>query len=185
MVSLFSQKINAQEVEERKNVIKVNYLSPILSTLSLFYERTIAPKTSLQLGLAYTSASIGSGDSKTTLSGFAITPEVRFYFSEKGAPRGFFIAPFLRNQNFTLKSTGTAFSGVNIDYKATYTSFGGGAVIGGQWLFGGRVSLDVWGGPSYNAGTFKYEGGATESNFTISGFNGFGFRFGSTIGVAF
>jgi hypothetical protein len=165
---------------ERKNLIKVNFLSPIVSTGSFFYERVISEISSVQLGLFYTGASIGSGDAETKVRGFGITPEYRFYLSEKGAPQGFFIAPYVRYQNFALTST---FDGT--EDKATFSGFGGGAVLGGQWLFKDRVSLEVFGGPGYSGGAFKYEGDATEDDFTTTGFDGFTFRFGATVGIAF
>lgn len=177
---------NAQS--ERKNVIKVNYLSPIVSTASLFYERVVGKNTSVQLGLAYTGAKVGAGDAKTSINGFYITPEFRYYASKKGAPTGFFVAPYLRYQNLSLKVTTPAdpFFGTSAtEDKATFSSFGGGIVLGGQWLFGDRVSLEVFGGPAYNAGSIKTEGTASEDDFSIGGIGGFGLRFGSTLGIAF
>lgn len=174
---------NAQS--ERKNVIKVNYLSPIVSTASLFYERVVGKNTSVQLGLAYTGAKIGAGDAKTSINGFYITPEFRYYASKKGAPTGFFVAPYLRYQNLSLKATtSAAFGFPATESKATFSSFGGGIVLGGQWLFGDRVSLEVFGGPAYNAGSIKTTSG-DEDDFSIGGIGGFGFRFGSTLGIAF
>lgn len=170
---------------ERKNLIKVNFLSPIVSTGSLFYERVISKNTSVQLGLAYTGAKVGTGDAKTSINGFYVTPEFRYYASKKGAPQGFFIAPYLRYQSLTLKASVTNFgtSGTT-ESKATFSSFGGGLILGGQWLFNDRISLEVFGGPNYSAGTFKVTSGK-EEDFSLGGINGFGLRFGATLGIAF
>ena len=183
---------------EKKNIIKVNFLSPIASTLSLFYERKVSKSLSLQLGLAYTGASVTGTSSitfnsntitetsKTSINGFYVTPELRYYLSDKDAPQGFFIAPYLRYQNFGLstKYTGTQ-SGIP-ESKATFSSFGGGVLIGGQWIFKDRISLDVWGGPSYNNANFKVTAG-DKDDFILGnlGISNFGLRFGATVGVAF
>jgi len=179
---------NAQDVQ-RKNIIKINFLSPFVSTGSLFYERVIGSNTSIQLGLAYTGAKIGIGvddaSAKTSINGFYITPEFRYYASKKGAPKGFFLAPYLRYQNFTMKANVKSFpTSQTIESKATFSSFGGGIILGGQWLFNDRISLEVFGGPGYNAGNVKVTDGK-EDDFALSGFGGFGFRFGATFGVAF
>lgn len=58
-------------------------------------------------------------------------------------------------------------------------------VLGGQWIFGDIVSMELFGGPSFNSGSLKVESGASEDRFDIGIGNGFGFRFGVTIGIAF
>jgi hypothetical protein len=178
---LFVSQVS-QAQDGPKNIVKVNFLSPIVSTASLFYERVISESASVQLGFLYTGAGIGSGDTKTTIRGFAITPEFRYYLSEKGAPQGFFVAPYLRYQNYQLTAK-DAFT--STDEKATFSGFGGGAVVGGQWIFKQRVSLEVFGGPGYTSRNVKYEGTATEDDFTFGGLSGFTFRFGATVGIAF
>ena len=147
-----------------------------MGTGSFFYERVITEKSTAQLGFFYTGWSIEG----TRLRGFGITPEYRFYVSNsKQAPQGFFVAPFLRYQNLELSLD----SGSN---KGTLTSFGGGLAIGGQWIFSDIISLDIFGGPNYNARNFKSTtNGTTEEDFTLTGFGSFGFRFGVTVGFAF
>lgn len=177
---LFSFQTKAQT--EKQNIIKVNFLSPVVSTASLFYERSVSESSSVQLGFFYTGASAGD----TKLRGFGITPEFRYYLSDKGSPEGFFLAPFLRYQSFDLTVESVDFNtGANTEDKADYTSFGGGLLIGGQWVFKDKISLDVWGGPTYNSGNLEVESGSTEESFEIGGFDGFGFRFGATLGFAF
>jgi hypothetical protein len=158
----------------KKNIIKVNLLSPIVRTGSFFYERVITDKSSLQLGLLYT----GYSTEGTKLRGFGITPEYRFYLSQsKQAPQGFFVAPFLRYENLEL---------TNLNDQATLSTFGGGLVIGGQWVFSNIVSLDIFGGPRLNTRNFKATtGGTTVDDFTLTGFGSFGLRFGVTLGIAF
>jgi outer membrane autotransporter protein len=180
LFSAFSFSTQAQT--EKKNIFKVNFLSPIVSTGSIFYERVITESASLQLGFFYTGASIGSGDSKTSIRGIGITPEFRYYLSDKGAPQGFFVAPYLRYQSFNLTAKDES---TNLDEKAKFTGFGGGLLVGGQWLFKDKISLDVWGGPGLTSRKFEYEGTASEDDFELGALGGFTFRFGATLGFAF
>jgi len=169
------------------NVVKVNIFSPLVKTGSFFYERKLNENSSLQLGLLFTSWKPGD----TEVSGFAITPEYRFYLSERSdAPEGFYVGPFLRYQNLTLKATYTDY---NPDTGASYTNtdeaslntFGGGVVVGRQWLFKERFSLDVFLGPSYNSGTINTKGSTGTNSFDPGPFDGFGVRTGVTFGLAF
>lgn len=178
LVLLFASNTQTKAQDSPQNVVKINILSPILRTASLFYERAISESSSLQLGLFYTGLSIDD----TRFRGFGITPEFRYYLSDKGAPQGFFIAPFVRYQNFTLTAE-DEFSQSG-ESKADLNSFGGGLLVGGQWIFKDIISLDVWGGPSYSTSTIKVEEGS-EDDFSTGGVTGFGIRAGVTLGIAF
>lgn len=174
----FSMKAAAQNEGEAppKNLIKVNLLSPVVRTGSFFYERVLNEKSSLQLGFFYT----GTSFSGTQFRGIGLTPEYRFYLSEsKQAPAGFFVAPFARYQNLKLSDKDDA------NISATYSSFGGGVCVGNQWLFKNQVSLELFGGPSFNATSFKGNNGATRDNFFLGNLGYFSFRFGIALGFAF
>jgi hypothetical protein len=178
-----TSKIFAQE---RKNVVKMNLFSLAAATFNFAYERALNEKTSVQLDVAYTGVSSGG----VKYSGYQIQPEVRFYFSQKGAPSGFYLAPFARYRSLGVSAQAAdvdAYGNVTtVTDKMTWNSVGGGLVLGGQWLLGGRVALGVFGGPAYYAHSFKYEGSANSSNFNIKGgTGGFSFRSGLTLGVAF
>ncbi len=175
-VAIFSLSSASFAQNGKKNIFKVNVISPIVRTGSFFYERAITQKSSVQLGVLYTGYSIED----TKLRGFGITPEYRFYLSQsKQAPQGFFVAPFLRYENLNLSTD-------NARNEATLSTFGGGVLIGGQWIFSNIVSLDVFGGPRVNSRNFKAStSGTTEDDFTLTGFGSFGFRFGVTLGIAF
>lgn len=162
-------------VQAQKSVIKLNLFSPIVSTVSGFYENAFSENTSAQLGFFYTGASIGD----TKFSGFGITPEIRFYLSETSAPQGFYAAPFIRYQNFDLTEE-------NTDSKATLSNFGGGLLIGKQWIFKERIALDAFIGPSYVSGSIEVESqGTNEDIFETGALNGFGVRLGLSFGIAF
>lgn len=175
--------------QDRKNVIKMNLWSPVVSTWNFAYERAISEKTTVQLGFAYTTKNYLD----TKYRGYQIQPEVRFYLSEKSAPAGFYVAPFARYRSLSATAesevvdpnTGMP-TGETETAKATWSSYGGGLVVGGQWLFAGdRIAFGIFGGPAFYAHSFDYEGTATEEDFNFKGNGGFAIRSGVTFGVAF
>ncbi|TAH18752.1 MAG: DUF3575 domain-containing protein [Cytophagales bacterium] len=176
LFAIYSLSNHSFAQSEKKNIIKVNLLSPIIRTGSFFYERVITPKSSGQLGFYYTGWALDG----TKLRGIGITPEFRYYVSEsKQAPQGFFVAPFLRYQRLELSTDATTAKGV-------LSTLGVGLAIGGQWIFSDVISLDIFGGPTVNTRNFKASAnGVTESDFTLTGLGTFGFRFGVTVGIAF
>jgi len=178
-----------------KNVIKANLLSPIIGSYNFFYERVTSKKLSVQLGVGFTNtqiqaSSIGTTTSTTTLTGFRINPELRFYPSDHNqAPKGFYIAPYISYQNLTLTLTNNI-SGINAEGRASLNTFGGGLILGRQWLIAKVVALDLFMGYGRNAGTLRLDASAsangfTASDFSTSSFNGVGVRFGLSLGVAF
>ncbi|MCS6968028.1 MAG: DUF3575 domain-containing protein [Bernardetiaceae bacterium] len=176
LIGLQAQQAKSQSEEPAKNLIKANLLSPVVRTGSFFYERALNEKSALQLGIFYTGSSVFG----TLFRGIGITPEYRFYVSEsKQAPAGFYVAPFLRYQNLRLIDKD------NTNLTADYTSFGGGVCVGNQWLFKNQVSLDLFGGPSFNATSLTTRNGATREDFFLGNLGYFSFRFGITLGFAF
>jgi hypothetical protein len=171
LVAVFCVTISANA--QKQNVIKANLMSPLVRTGSFFYERAISEDMSLQMGFFYSGASIDDA----SLRGYGITPELRLYLSEsRQAPAGIFVAPYLRYQNFK--------GSVNDGYYAATLSFmGGGLLIGSQRVLSDIVSLEAYIGPSYSKGNVTLTAGE-EYNWPIGFFDGFGVRFGFTVGVA-
>ena len=182
--------INAfSSVKAQKNVIKANIFSPLVRTGSFFYERGLNENSSLQLGVYFTSWK----QDGTGWSGVGITPEYRYYPSKNVLNR-FYIAPFLRYQSITISDE---YEDYNFDSNgnftttiekssATLTTFGGGFLVGHQWILGEYISIDSFVGPCYNYGELS-----TKSSDDIirtydpRPFAGFGLRFGLTVGIAF
>jgi opacity protein-like surface antigen len=170
------------------NVLKVNIISPIVKTGSFFYERKLTDNSSLQLGLLFTNFKVSDEDQ---IMGFAITPEYRFYLSEKTtALQGFYVGPFLRYQNLTVKTSYTDYDTNGNPSRATdetaLNTFGGGMVVGRHWIFKERFSLDTFLGPSYNAGSVSNKSTSSGTvTFDPGPFDGFGVRAGITFGIAF
>lgn len=158
----------------QENTVKVNIFSPIFRTLNLQYERVLSENSSFQLGFFYTGASI----EETRFSGFGLTPEYRFYLSDSPAPAGVYVAPFLRYQNFSLTEDLSS-------SKGTLSTFGGGLIIGKQWIFKERIALDIFIGPSYSSGSVSASDGSGDVDFSTGLFSGFGVRSGLCLGIAF
>lgn len=154
------------------NVVKINIFSPIVKTFNVAYEKKINATSSAQLGFFYTGYSTGD----TKFSGFGITPEYRFYLSDTEAPQGVYVAPFARYQSFKLEDK-------SLNNKGEFTAFGGGLIIGKQWIFKERVSLDIFIGPAYFTGDTKVTSGT--NTFDTDAFDGFTIRTGLTLGIAF
>lgn len=179
---------SASVASAQSTVVKANIFSPLVKTGSFFVEHRVGAHNSVQLGGLFTKW--GSGD--TQLSGFALTPEYRLYLAaNKPALQGFYVGPFVRYQHLTLSSSYESLddSGTLTRDKAeaALNTLGGGVVVGHQWLFKQRFSLDMFLGPSYNGGTIKVKdtGSHTNTSFDAGVFHGFGIRSGVTFGIAF
>ncbi len=175
----------ARPAAAQTHALKVNLLSPLVKTGSFFYEQQLGARSSLQLGAL---ATYWSPDGNTTLRGFAFTPEYRRYLSgREQALSGFYVAPFLRYQHMALSMAVTDETEVPYTGKVTLQTLGAGLVVGHQWLFGGRVTLDTFLGPSYNHNVARFSIGDAQATdqADIGAFSGFGLRTGLTLGVAF
>ena len=167
ILSFTSVSVSAQEVT---STFKINPLSALFKTGSLFFEHKVAAKSSLQLGAAYTALKFD----ETKFTGFSITPEYR-YFPKGNALSGIYLGPYLRYQNLTLTAG---------DSKGSYSSIGGGAVIGRQWVYKSGFVFDLFFGPSYNSGKVKADPGSSEPEVK-AGIDGFGLRTGIALGFGF
>jgi Protein of unknown function (DUF3575) len=169
MVPMFSQETS--KVSPEKNVLKINTLCLIIGTGSIFYERKLADGTSAQLGAAYMSYKF----SDTRFSGLILTPEVRIY-PKKNAIDGFYLAPYFRYQNFTVKNT-------TDDSKGSLTSLGGGVIVGRQWITNSGFTMDLFFGGHYGSSSVKVNSGT--DTFDTGNFSGFKPRMGFALGFAF
>ena len=162
--------VNAQE--GKMNAIKLNPLSLAFLTGNVSYERAIGEKSSVQLGAFYSGFSL----SGLKYSGWGVTPEFRYYLSGE-ALNGFYAAPFARYQSFSLEDKELA-------TKTSFTTMGGGAIIGFQRMGNSGFTFDIFVGPSYSKAKFKND--SDEESFDVQGgFTGFGIRTGITLGFGF
>ncbi len=197
----------ASAAHAQTTVVKVDIVQPLINTLALSFEHKLGESSSFQLGLAgtfgykegsryfngFNNFYLGQG----TTSGFSITPEYRFYLSEKhAAPAGFYVAPYVRyqylrttNDSYTYDpNTGNTYPGQS--YEASLNAFGLGVIVGKHWIFKNRFSIDIFTGPGY---TFTSTS-SNEPNYTprkgdfvgqLSTDNNYDFRGGASFGIAF
>jgi hypothetical protein len=171
VLSLPSFAQDQPAVSPDKNVFKINTLALFLGTGSIFYERELSDMTSGQLGLAFMSFKL----SDTKFKGLIVTPEVRIY-PKKNAIDGFYIAPYFRYQEFSVENTTEA-------DKGKLTSFGGGLLVGRQWIKASGFTMDLFFGGHYGSSRVKVDSGTDsfDSNF----FEGFKPRVGFALGFSF
>jgi len=154
-----------QSVIEGKNIIKLNLPSLALKHYMVQYERVINNRQSFAISVGY-SPSVDLPFKGTLMDQFSdnedaknaiestrfdkitITPEYRFYLSKKGAPSGFYIAPFARYTTMTIEQDYKFTPGSGIEHTAhlsgKFSGIGGGVMVGAQWLLGKNVTLDWW-----------------------------------------
>jgi hypothetical protein len=164
----------AHAQQANQNAVKINPLSLFLATGNVSYERAVKENQTFQIGLFYT----GVGLSDLKYSGLGITPEYRFYVAgHKQAMNGVYVAPFARYQNFKIKDKST-------NDKVSYSSIGGGALLGWEKTWNSGFVLDIFLGPSINSG--KIKDNVDEEDWDISGgIDGFTLRTGITLGFSF
>lgn len=173
LVTILAIPALAQESNEseEKNVLKVNTLSLIVGTGSIFYEREFTDNLSGQVGVGYLNYKFD----ETKFTGLILTPEVRFY-PKQNAIDGFYIAPYIRYQNFGLEVDGG---------EATYSNIGGGIAFGRQWITKSGFTMDLFFGGHYGSGELEVKDNSDEDLFEVSDFDGFRTRIGFAIGFAF
>jgi hypothetical protein len=82
---------------DKKNILKINMLSPFMGTLSIQHEKIINSESSIQNGLYYFSGYILN--QQLPARGICITTEYRYYLLDE-APKGIYIQPFFRIARF-------------------------------------------------------------------------------------
>lgn len=159
-------------VSADKNVLKINTLSLFLGTGSIFYERKVNDMSSAMMGVGYLSFKFGD----TKFSGLILTPEYRIYV-KKNAIDGFYVAPYLRYQKYSLKNETEAAEGsMNI--------MGGGVAFGRQWITNSGFTMDLFFGGHYGSGKVSVDSGSATA-FDTDKFNGFKTRVGFALGFSF
>lgn len=164
--------MKAQEVSTEKNVLKVNTMSIFVGTGSIFYERALTESLAGQLGVAYLGFHVG--DAK--FSGLILTPEVKLY-PKKNASDGFYVAPYLRYQKFSVSNDVEVAEG-------SLNSFGGGLLFGRQWITNSGFTMDLFFGGHYTDSKIKADEG-DPGDLEIKFFSGFRPRIGFALGFAF
>ena len=129
----------------RPNVLKTN----LLGIYSLFYERQLQPKQSIQVGINVANVGFLWNDTKY----FSLSAAYKFYLSKKQSsghrpyPSGFYVSPYVRFLSARETAKGV-FSHSRLS-EVSYDMFGGGAVAGYQMIFGHGLTLDFFVGGGY------------------------------------
>ncbi|WP_428740402.1 DUF3575 domain-containing protein [Tenacibaculum sp.] len=156
----------------QKNVIKANPLALAFGSFEVGYERVVSESSSVELALAYSSLKVNTtgGQVDAKANGFGVEGKYKFYFGEE-TPRGWYAAPVVTYSNTSLDSGGE---------KGDFSFFGGGAVAGYQWVFGGGDSgfaLDL------NLGA-QYVSVSTSGSIASTSIEGFLPKLGLSLGYA-
>ncbi|MNL11943.1 hypothetical protein D3C87_1327990 [compost metagenome] len=175
---------NAQEKQEDaagKNLVKWNVGALLFKNFSFQYERAVAKKISVAVGVRLAPKSgvpfpslvkdlIDDDETWNSIKdfktgNFAITPEVRFYMGQ-GVFKGFYVAPFVRYATysadvpytFDIEAGGTSRT-ETMPLSGNVNTFTGGVLFGAQWKLSKLVYLDWWIlGPNYGTSSGNISG---------------------------
>jgi hypothetical protein len=181
IVALIFACFSFSATKAQSTVVKLNWLSLPLSIVNVGFEMAISDGGSVMIQPWYW---LGGKQGDLKYSGLGANVDYRWYPSGT-APKGFFLAPGFRymSLNMTDENWININTGATSEAKGSLTGIGGGLCLGGQFIFGDVVTLDLYGGPGYMSYNAKWD----DSNYSGSEplVSGFWFRFGSTIGIAF
>ncbi|HHG84716.1 MAG TPA: DUF3575 domain-containing protein [Bacteroidetes bacterium] len=147
-------------------VLKVNPLSLFLATINVQAEHVLNERFSAQIGTYFGGNVIPLTDdniSQGELKMFGLTPELRYHtnFDERECPRGLYFAPFLRFRRIIQTYEGPISDPEGLatrgNLKMRRTNFGGGVLIGCEFIIGDHFALDLFGGPQFSIGKRKLE----------------------------
>ena len=191
MLPSFSSKKKSASANyngESNIAIKMNLTQLALKNISFQAEYGFHNKMSVALGFSVLmkrslstlySAPSQYGDNFTIpqLSGYAITPEFRFYpggKEDKPAPNGFYIGAYFRYAKYKLTQTvsytetgKTNPKTYSAEAKQTYGGVNGGIMIGRQWIIAKHFTIDWWIiGAGYGKAKYTYEWVAPGANLS-------------------
>ena len=157
---VYGQETTTKTISEKRNVIKINLPALAFKNISIQYERQIKRKLTAAINvhfipygkMAFTSAIAKAvNDSSIDFNaikfgGVGFAPELRYYFSKKGAFHGFYMGLFLNYNNYKtalpvtygdpVKKTGI--------FTGNVRSITGGLQLGIQRQLGKKLTLDLW-----------------------------------------
>ena len=132
-------------VYRRPTIVKSNLLGP----LSLFVERQLAARKSVQVSVQR----IGFSFLGTTTKFFSLTLEMKFYLSKRPAsesrphPSGWYVSPYLKYRQVR-EEVGRIFSGTRSS-AFSHRMLGGGVIAGKQVVAQKGFTLDAFLGGGY------------------------------------
>lgn len=139
---------NAQEEGNGQNVIKVNPLGLLFGSANVGYERALNEKSSFMIAPQFGGFKLGGVE----YSSFGAGAQYRMYFSKtKVAPEGFYAAPALTFTSGKVKWD----DGFDSKEETKFSSFGGGALVGHQWIYNSGFVMDLGAGVMYQKFNYK------------------------------
>lgn len=172
----------ASSAMAQKNVVKLSATNLLMNTATLTYERTFLRQFSANISggmvmernvpaMFVQSNGVGAIFSKAedkfvklgaSLKGFNFTPEVRMYLSLKGSPKGLYLAPFFRHNNYTvdfepeIHMDGADEKEFNVTGRFVTNGFG--VQMGTQFVFAKHFAVDIYAVTlGFNKGTASLE----------------------------
>ena len=166
-----SSKVDTVYIENPLNLIKVGVNpSSAYGFAFISYERVIHYMGSLQVKFEYLGTYNPLRDvdyikqaynNTTSITGIGITPELRYYGSEKYAPKGFFVGFYIPFQMATVKvPSSIQKNGLTYTIDETnlnYSLIGIGFDLGYQYIFKNNISIEALVGLGIAKGTFSKE----------------------------
>ena len=172
--ALFTTTATKQQTKQklfRPNNLKVNLYGLLVNNYSIFYERMIAPKLSVQLGYRYQPyaylteiklvnklATNGTLDPKYfsfKTGNYAFTADVRLYTGKKhkGA-KGIFFSLYGRYTHFDVDNVEYTYvtdkeEVYDVPLVSNLTGFGGGILSGIKWIIKKRITIELYTGIHY------------------------------------
>lgn len=145
----------------QQSAVKLGLGGLFVTAPNLRFEQALGDRMSFQITGSYkfpTGVNLSQASTETVsltdtkISGFAVIPELRFYFgaAKAGTIEGFYLAPYLKYHRYGTSTT-TSFSYVNPqgqsiplnpELNLRLSTIGGGLQIGYHWIFGEHFSLD-------------------------------------------
>lgn len=169
------------KAQEKDNLLKINVLPLTVGNIALEYEKPIASNITLngtlswrpKISFPFKSVMENFIDDDSSilndakLGSFSITPEVRFYLSKKEAFKGFYIAPYMKYSNYSIRLDvpieefhNQGLSSVEtLPVSGALNGFTAGFSVGSQWQLAQDIFLD-WRiiGPGYGFTSGKATG---------------------------
>lgn len=160
MMFLGALTVNAQE-SKGQNVIKVNPLGLLFGSANVGFERALNEKSSFVIAPQFGGFKFGG----VKYSSIGAGAQYRFYLSKtKNAPEGFYAAPALSFVSGKVKWDSFDSAEEEEEEKTNFSSFGGGAMVGNQWIFKSGFVIDLGGGVMYQ--NFSYKDGEGDAGFS-------------------
>lgn len=166
------------QTPESKNLVKLNLSAFVFKGFNVQYERQVSTKVTVALGYeivpesaipfrSYIKKQVYIQDvnvSDFRLGASVFTPEVRYYFSQKGAFHGFYLAPYARIGSYKIKGPilYSDASGLkkSSEFAGKMHTITGGLMAGYNWQLSSKFYLDLW----IAGGSFGGENGTFTTN---------------------